>query len=283
MGWTEQLRRRNITGDKYGFLTALFPTDRKQGSRTIWHCRCDCGKERDVSISLLTRGVILTCGCDIGDRISNLKGIRFGMLVAQKDRKSKKQRIWKCVCDCGNEIEVEEYLLLHGGPRSCGCAKGNFRDYTGEQRGRLTAIRPTGEEKNHSPVYVWRCYCGNEVIRPVIQVSKGHDNMCEECLRKQNQKHMKIATAALEEVSINRVPVKTIREIVEGKLTWNNTSGVRGVLWARNIKKWVARGSIRGKSVYLGCFDDKEEAIKARTRFVERQYVGDLEKYDREH
>lgn len=28
---------------------------------------------------------------------------------------------WECQCDCGNEIDVSEYGLIHGNYRSCGC------------------------------------------------------------------------------------------------------------------------------------------------------------------
>lgn len=94
---------------------------------------------------------------------------------------------------------------------------------------------------------------------------------------------IKTAQAALEEASINRVPVKVIREIVDGKLTKRNTSGIRGVHWDRSIKKWVASGTINGRNKYLGCYDDIEEAKKARRRFVEQHYFPNLEKYDWEH
>ena len=89
--------------------------------------------------------------------------------------------------------------------------------------------------------------------------------------------------AAKEEVSINNVSVKTVREIVDGKLTERNTSGVRGVSWSRAVKKWVASGTIKGKTKYLGCYDDIAEAKKARERFVEQEYVPGLEKYEKEH
>jgi len=276
-------RKIDITGLKFGFLTALYPIEKNQKTRTRWHCRCDCGKERDVSISLLTAGIVLSCGEHKDDDRPDLTDIRFWKLIAKELRIEESERFWSCVCDCGNMIDVEEYSLLHGGPRSCGCSKGNFKDYTGERRGRLTAIRPTGEEKFHSPVYVWRCDCGNEVVRSIIQISKQAVSMCEQCLSKERHETIKTAQAALEEASINRVPVKVIREIVDGKLTKRNTSGIRGVHWDRSIKKWVASGTINGRNKYLGCYDDIEEAKKARRRFVEQHYFPNLEKYDWEH
>ena len=43
------MHRIDLTGQRFGRLTALYPTNRRdyKGS-VIWHCRCDCGNETDV-------------------------------------------------------------------------------------------------------------------------------------------------------------------------------------------------------------------------------------------
>lgn len=61
----QSVRRQDITGQKYRMLTALYPTparDQKKGS-VIWHCRCDCGKEVDISLETLKYSTIVSCGC----------------------------------------------------------------------------------------------------------------------------------------------------------------------------------------------------------------------------
>ena len=54
----------DITGKKYGRLTALSPTKarNKKGS-VIWHCRCDCGNEVDVAYNDLLYSNHQSCGC----------------------------------------------------------------------------------------------------------------------------------------------------------------------------------------------------------------------------
>lgn len=54
----------------------------------------------------------------------------------------------------------------------------------------------------------------------------------------------------------------------------HNTSGVTGVTYASNIKKWIARIKISGKTINLGSFEDKGDAIKAR-RKAELKYFGE--------
>lgn len=55
-------------------------------------------------------------------------------------------------------------------------------------------------------------------------------------------------------------------------------SKVKGVYWETPCKKWVVRGSLEGKSRYLGSFDTEEEAITAREAFnIERKRKRKIE------
>lgn len=55
--------------------------------------------------------------------------------------------------------------------------------------------------------------------------------------------------------------------------TQANTSGVKGVFWHKNKHKWQANIQINNKLLYLGIFDDKNDAIQAR-RKAEQKYFG---------
>ena len=46
----------------------------------------------------------------------------------------------------------------------------------------------------------------------------------------------------------------------------NNTSGVKGVVWDKHTKKWKAQIMIDGVCVYLGSFDNIEDAKEARIK-----------------
>jgi hypothetical protein len=54
--------------------------------------------------------------------------------------------------------------------------------------------------------------------------------------------------------------------------TKTNTSGVRGVYWRKDRKKWHAQITVKGKNMFLGIFDDLEEAkivsLKARAELM---------------
>ena len=54
----------DLTGQHFGKLTALYPTDKKSSNKSImWHCRCECGNEIDVPANNLKNNNTNSCGC----------------------------------------------------------------------------------------------------------------------------------------------------------------------------------------------------------------------------
>lgn len=53
----------------------------------------------------------------------DITGQKFGRLrvVGFAQKTKDRQFMWKCVCDCGNEVEVRGYSLRSGNTQSCGC------------------------------------------------------------------------------------------------------------------------------------------------------------------
>ena len=54
----------------------------------------------------------------------------------------------------------------------------------------------------------------------------------------------------------------------------NNTSGVVGVEWNTHNKAWRVRICIKGKRIFLGCFQNFEDAVKVRKQ-AEEKYFGE--------
>jgi len=55
----------------------------------------------------------------------------------------------------------------------------------------------------------------------------------------------------------------------------NNTSGVIGIVWNKNVNKWIARINVNGVQKSLGYFVNKDDAITARSD-AEIQYFGEF-------
>jgi hypothetical protein len=65
------------------------------------------------------------------------------------------------------------------------------------------------------------------------------------------------------------------------KISKNNKSGVKGVCWNKQNKKWHAHIRVDGINIYLGFFDDIEEARQARITAAQKafgQFVHPCEK-----
>ena len=56
----------------------------------------------------------------------------------------------------------------------------------------------------------------------------------------------------------------------------NNTSGHKNISFSKKLNKYKCAMRIKGKDVYIGCFETLEEAIKAREKF--KQLAGNFYK-----
>ena len=55
---------RNLTGQRFGKITVLnIKNKRDNNNRVYWHCKCDCGTEKDILGYYLTKGEVCSCGC----------------------------------------------------------------------------------------------------------------------------------------------------------------------------------------------------------------------------
>jgi len=190
-------RTVDISGQRFGKLVALKPTEERRGRIVVWECKCDCGNTAYVLKSTLMRGSTRSCGClhrENANRnpVRDLTGKRFGKLVVVGPTAQRKGTnvVWKCICDCGNTTFASTNALTNGNKRSCGClskkylAENLIRDLTGQRFGRLVALKPTEERKNGYVVWECKCDCGNNAYVPTSLLTSGNTSSCG-CLKKQ--------------------------------------------------------------------------------------------------
>lgn len=118
---------KDITGQVFGRLTAIEPTNSRKNGYPLWRCRCECGSITEVSIAHLQKGSTQSCGClwkeKMNERRINLAGRHFGKLTAisPTSKRYRSHIIWLCQCECGNLREVSVGALTSGDVKSCGC------------------------------------------------------------------------------------------------------------------------------------------------------------------
>ena len=115
-----------LIGQRFGHLTVIEDTGKRLHRSIIWKCKCDCGNEHEVTSNNLNGGQVNSCGkqnCPYHRTFENLKGQRFGKLVAMypTSMKDGSHMYWVCQCDCGNQHEVSSNGLKRGSTQSCGC------------------------------------------------------------------------------------------------------------------------------------------------------------------
>ena len=124
-------RLKDLSGMRFGKLTAVRRLDEKRGKDNsyLWLCRCDCGAEVKVSVNALTSGDYTSCGCGKSERLrakaKNISGEVFGRLTAVEpiEKRMGNSVVWRCVCSCSNTVEGPYNSLVSGNTKSCGCMK----------------------------------------------------------------------------------------------------------------------------------------------------------------
>ena len=242
---------KDLTGQKFGRLTAVRPlrSDKKRG--VAWLCRCDCGQEKEVFAARLASGHTRSCGCirEESWKKRDITGQRFGTLIAiercagtQEDAEN-----WIFQCDCGNQVIMSYAAVRYNHTGSCGCMRPGrpkgapIRDLTGQRFGRLTALAPTEERDKYNSV-IWNCLCdcGKDVCFSIRQLKRGNTLSCG---------------CAVE---------TELRESREKAQRRNNRTGYTGVYQEKKTGKWHAYINSGGKRYFLGSYPTCQEAAAAR-------------------
>ena len=82
----------DITGQRFGRLIAQYSTKKRDAKGfVIWHCRCDCGNEADISYNSLVYCNQISCGCKkkehdkaLGGFLTHVDGTSIDALKSSK-------------------------------------------------------------------------------------------------------------------------------------------------------------------------------------------------------
>ena len=114
----------------------------------------------------------------------NYCGVRVGNLTVIDSTAQRKNgyTVWRCRCDCGNEVLLDTRYIQRGTIRDCGCmkrVKPGTLDLTGMRFGKLTAIEPTDKrDPDGNVMWLCKCDCGKEIITSLGQLRRGYRKSC---------------------------------------------------------------------------------------------------------
>lgn len=112
-------------GNQYGRLLVLERAGSTVHGAALWLCQCECEKKTKVRTGSLHSGHTKSCGCMVNGAINEV-GNRHGLLVVigRDGNTDSGKAMWRCLCDCGNEVSVMGQYLRNGHTKSCGCWHG---------------------------------------------------------------------------------------------------------------------------------------------------------------
>lgn len=59
----QKINANNLLNQRFGKLLVLYKCNYLIDNHYVWHCKCDCGNEKDIMGKHLTTGQTLSCGC----------------------------------------------------------------------------------------------------------------------------------------------------------------------------------------------------------------------------
>lgn len=180
----------NLNGQKFGYWTVLNKTEKRASNGGVyWHCKCKCGKEKDVLGNSLKSGKSLSCGCLKKEKASIIKNDYtnqiFGKLfvIGLSDKTKKGKIFWKCKCTaCGKFIDIRADRLPKA--TSCGCLSNEKRafslsdDLSNQRFGYLIAKEPFFDKIKNKILWKCQCDCGNEYITYPSSLKNGSAKSC---------------------------------------------------------------------------------------------------------
>ena len=124
-----------ITINGWTVLKIIPPNDKR--TKTYALCLCRCGTIKEVKMNYLLNGKSKDCGCGRKETLSRMwskdfTGQRFGKLLVIEKMPYKDKHghtLYRCRCDCGNEIIVMAYSLVTKHTSSCGCLISYYNMY----------------------------------------------------------------------------------------------------------------------------------------------------------
>ncbi len=220
----------------------------------------------------------------------DLIGQKFGMLtVVSRGPNSKHRKAqWWCKCDCGNK-DLKLILgesLRNGKTNSCGCLAKNlftkkYNNYKLDGEYGVGFTSNTNQEfyfdlEDYDKIkdYCWDECTRESGYRALVAYDKETKSMItmSQIIIGKWCDHIDRNTLNNRKKNLRETtPLENSHNVSRRK---DNTSGVTGVYYNKEYGFWCATISVNHKRLWLGCFNEKEDAIKARLE-AEVKYYGD--------
>lgn len=180
--------------------------------------------------------------------------------------------IWKCCCDCGNISNVIGADLRNGHTKSCGC---------------LIAEKKIKHGMSYTKTYkIWTdilMRCNNPNDTAYYNYGKRGIGVCLNWLKFEN--FFKDMGECPEGLTIERIDndkgyykenccwASRTEQSRNQRIQKNNKTGIRGVSFLKQAKKYCVQIKVNYKAYYIGRFDTLEQAKEARAQAEQKYWL----------
>lgn len=223
-------------------------------------------------------------------KVKDLTGKKFSKLTVIKQAKShltpsgQTKICWECVCDCGNPdiVIIQSGKLINGHTKSCGCLQKESIAKFNKTKKKYNTYDLSGEygigysSNTNEPFYFdlddfdkikGYCWCvsillcgykvlltasDNKTIKMYELIVDYEGNTDHKDRNTLNNRKENLRSATKSQNCMNRSKQK------------NNTSGIIGVTYNKNLNKWRARINIDRKETVIDDYNKFEDAVSAR-------------------
>ena len=243
-------RRMDITGKKYGYLTALAPTGGKERGELLWQFQCECGNYVVLPATRVVQQNTLSCGCLKGLHLKKtnkyFQGTSLVQSLTEKVENPLSASGYVGVCQKRGKWQAH---IKYRGVRYM---LGNYEDLEDAIKARAKAKAMVMAD-------------AQGLLDFYAEWEKSLPQMPEKN-REMNHK-------------VSKVPQVDTGSTAHAKRR-DNKSGQTGVSSRGN--QWEARIGYQGVRYWLGCFATFEEAVAARQtaqQMLQHDPAGFVEKY----
>ncbi len=233
----------------------------------------------------------------------DLQGQTFGYLtaIAPTDKRNRRDIVWKCICKCGNEIEVPATLLASGNTTSCGCLNIEILKYANRyvegtslrqslddnpvstrSASGYTGVVPKRDKWQAMITYKGKHYSLGTYTN-IEDAIKARARAKELVMEDASKLYEEYQSEYQEKPARPEKPVKKISQLIETPSTpvkrSDNTSGCTGV--TLKYGKWSANINYKGKGYTLGSYEKLDDAIAIRKQAEQYIKNGQLEQLEK--